>query len=292
MFSGLVRLRVSDENVSAMLDDQLVINVSKAVDHVLTANPTNLVSAWPQTAPARIIVLDPCILAEADMLFCSGLQLTSTRRASTGDGAFHTLTLRKPSLPTRAVTIDHPPSPPRPLTNDTGLLASRWTHMLEIDLHEDAPISDFAQILRTVRDRIGRDAVLDAAAKYTADSHHAFMARSESALSIAKRSGMEAMRALRFALARHSTDATDEMMLSMYIMTLSEVSSTSKIWSAFIANEDAQYMGGIEEQNQRFHIVALCQILKTRMRAGRWSVFEQRLLRSISREEVSKWTEI
>lgn len=96
--------------------------------------------------------------------------------------------------------------------------------MLEFDNHEESAMAGFTETFHTMPAWIARDVVLDAAAKYTVDCHQAFMKQDENALNLAKKSGAEAMRALRFALAQSSTDATDEMLVSMYAMTMSEVS--------------------------------------------------------------------
>lgn len=84
-------------------------------------------------------------------------------------------------------------------------------------------MAGFTETFRTVTAWIGNGFVLDAAVRYTIDCHQAFMTQDEGLLSTAKKSGVAAMRALRFALAQSSADATDEMLVSIYAMTMSEV---------------------------------------------------------------------
>ncbi|KAK4495661.1 hypothetical protein PRZ48_012929 [Zasmidium cellare] len=138
-------------------------------------------------------------------------------------------------------------------------------------------MAGFTETFRSVPAWIGNDFVLDAAAKYTVDCHQAFMRQDETALNSAKKSGAEAMRALRFALAQSSIDATDPMLMSMYAMIMSEASLP-------FVQQDGDATD--ENYNYKLHELALCQILKQRWTSGRWGILEQRLLRSIHSEEA------
>ncbi len=82
--------------------------------------------------------------------------------------------------------------------------------------------SGHSTVYGSIPSRIGADAVLDAAAAFTVDSHDAFMTGCDVHEKAAHTSGIQAMQSLRTALAR-SGEQSDTVLISTMCLKTSEV---------------------------------------------------------------------
>ncbi|KAK5690172.1 hypothetical protein LTR97_012360 [Elasticomyces elasticus] len=161
-----------------------------------------------------------------------------------------------------------PPAPiGRLLTTEATRLAARWVRMIGQESIETCYFSGHSTVYRSLPARIGRDAILDAAATYTVDCHDAFMSGSDFHEKSAHASGIKAMQSMRSALAS-SEQQTDSVLIATMCLKTSE------------------YIRGIYTYNFQYHALATARILKARWRAGCWGGLERHLLWTCLVEEI------